>query len=75
MIRELTLPAESVGMLAGRHEAALIAERTAAAFWLYGRDDATALFLLHEVHAEFAKLADALGYDITPKATEQEQAA
>ena len=75
MTHKITLPAESVGMLAGRHEAAMIAERSASAFWLYGRDDDTALFLLREVHAEFAKLADALGYDIAFRPAEQEQVA
>ena len=63
----LTLPENNVDCLNGRGYAQTLAERAACAFWLHGKDDDTALFLLNSVHEEFAKLADALGYDVTPR--------
>jgi len=62
---DITLLATSTACLAGRYEAAQIAERTAVAFWLFDRDHDTALFIMKSVHANFIALADALGYDVT----------
>jgi hypothetical protein len=61
------LPATAVEVLAGHHQAEQISGHLNAAYWLHGRDDATALFLLEKAHDEFAALADALGYVIAPK--------
>lgn len=54
-------------MLKGRHHAQLIACTSEAAFWLHGRDNSTALYLLKQVHSYFREMADALGYDVTPR--------
>lgn len=64
---KILLPAKSVDLLAGKHEAIHIAQNTQAAFWLHGRDNATALFLMHAIHKDFAAMAEALGYTITRK--------
>lgn len=61
-----TLPANYVDILAGRHEADRISENLHAAFWVYGHDGDTALFLLNAAHREFAALAAKMGYTITP---------
>lgn len=61
------LPANSVDLLNGRHQAADIAEHCSIAFWMHGRDTDCALHHLEHIHAEFAALADALGYDITER--------
>ena len=61
----INLPATSVEILAGRHQAGKILENISAAFWLHGRDNETSLFLFKSVHDEFAELADALGYNVT----------
>ena len=71
----VTLPADAVAVLAGRHDAASLAEHLSAAYWLHGRDDGTALYLLREAHKHLADLADAMGYTITPKADVVEVAA
>ena len=65
MSREL--PANSVDLLNGRHQAANIAEHCAVAFWMHGRDNDCARHHLDHIHSEFAALADALGYDITER--------
>ena len=65
MIRNL--PKDAVSILAGRHEAGEIAAALNAAFWLHGRDEHTAMFLFCKAHEEFFKLAEAMGYAITPK--------
>ena len=61
------LPANSVDLLNGRHQAAEIAESCQLAYWMHGRDDATAQYMLDRIHTDFAALADALGYDITER--------
>lgn len=58
------LPANSVDLLNGRHQAAEIAESCQLAYWLHGRDDGAAMHHLDRIHSDFAALADALGYDI-----------
>jgi hypothetical protein len=63
----ITLPAQATDMLNGKHHAQLIAYASDAAFWLHGRDDSTALFLLNQVHSYFREMADELGYDVTPR--------
>ena len=63
-----SLPENAVAVLAGRFEAQEILQHLSAAFWLHGRDDHTALFLLNKAHENFAALADAMGYTIMPKA-------
>lgn len=54
-------------MQAGRFHADQIVMHASAAYWLEGRDDETAAYLREQVHASFAKLADALGYDIAAR--------
>ena len=64
----VSLPAEAIAVLAGRSNARELAEHLTAAYWMHGRNDGTALYLLREAHSDLAKLADAMGYTITPKA-------
>lgn len=61
------LPAKAIDLLNGRHEAAQIAEKCSLAYWLHQRCNDTALMMVEQIHAEFAVLADALGYDITER--------
>ena len=61
----IALPIDSSDCLAGHGAAQILAERAVCAFWLHSRDKHAALFMINEVHIEFAKLADALGYDVT----------
>jgi hypothetical protein len=61
------LPADAVAVLAGRCEGRSISEILTAAYWLCGRDNATALYLLAQAHDQFAQMADAMGYTIARK--------
>lgn len=63
-----TLPTRSEDMLNAKHHAQLIASTSEAAFWMHGRNDATALFLLNQVHGYFREMANKLGYDVAPRA-------
>lgn len=63
----IKLPTQATDMLKGRHQAELIAGATNAAYWMHGRDNHTALYLLKQVHSYFREMADALGYDVTPR--------
>ena len=67
----ISLPKDAVAVLAGRHPAQQISYNIAAAYWLHGRDNDTALFLWNNVHTDFAQLADALGYTIARKEVAQ----
>ena len=60
------LPADAATILDGRGNAVTLAQTLHTAFWMHSRDDGTALFLLNEAHREFAVLAAAMGYTITP---------
>lgn len=71
MSAPITLPAVATNVLAGRHEARMIAENLYTAYWLHGRDGSTALYLLEKAHDDLAKLADAMGYTLTPKADDE----
>lgn len=71
MKREITLPTSAIDILAGRHEAAAVAEKLSVAYWLHGRADDTALFMIHKAHEEFVKLAEALGYNVALKPVEK----
>ena len=64
------LPENAVTILKGQHAARQITDNIAAAYWLHGRDDSAASHLLNTIHADFALLAAALGYTITPNADE-----
>ena len=64
---KVELPETAVEILAGRHEARNMAENLISAYWLHGRAPGTALFLLHTAHDDLHKLADAMGYTLTPK--------
>lgn len=63
----IELPKNAVDILSGKTSAHHMAESIAAAYWLHGRDNDTALFLWKNVHTEFAQVADALGYTIARK--------
>lgn len=67
MTKHITLPTVATDILDGRGAANQIAADLNAAYWMHGRDNATALFLLRAAHDAFANLADALGYTIAPK--------
>lgn len=73
MIREITLPADAVDMLAGSYDAGLLFQNINAAYWAHSRDNETALHLLKEVHKNFARIADALGYAISTKGQPAEE--
>lgn len=67
----IELPKNAVDILRGKATAHHIAENIAAAYWMHGRDNDVALFLWNNVHTDFARLADALGYTITRKEVAQ----
>ena len=71
----VSLPAEAVAIIDGHPNARALAEHLIAAYWMHGRNDGTALYLLREAHSDLAKVADAMGYTITPKADVTEVAA
>lgn len=71
----VTLPAEGIAVGVAQVHAAGVTDSLLAAYWLQGRDDVAALFLLQCAHSSLAKLADAMGYTITPKADVVEVAA
>ena len=70
-----SLPAEDIAVGVAQTHADGVTENLLAAYWLQGRDDGTALYLLREAHKHLADLADAMGYTITPKADVVEVAA
>lgn len=61
-----TIPATATDCLNGLHHARQIAEAASIAFWMHGRDEGTCAYQLGVVHQQFAELAAALGYTITP---------
>ena len=69
MSNHITLPPVATDILEGRGAAIQITSDLNAAYWMYGQNNSTALFLLEKAHDAFAHLADALGYTITPKVT------
>lgn len=62
----IALPKTAIAVLAGQSEAANIATDLHSAFWLYGREDSTSLYLLTKEHENLAALAAAMGYSIAP---------
>ena len=71
----VSLPAEGIAAGTAKAHADGVTDSLLAAYWLQGRDDVAALFLLQRAHSDLAKLADAMGYTITPKADVAEVAA
>lgn len=71
----VSLPAEGIAVGTAQAHADGVTDSLLAAYWLQGRDDVAALFLLRRAHSSLAKLADAMGYTITPKADVAEVAA
>lgn len=69
----IELPKNAVEILSGKTAAHHVTENIAAAYWMHGRDNDTALFLWNNVHTDFAQLADALGYTITRKEAAQSE--
>lgn len=70
-----SLPAEGIVVGTAQAHADGVTDSLLAAYWLQGRDDVAALLLLRRAHSSLAKLADAMGYTITPKADVAEVAA
>ena len=70
-----SLPAEDIAVGVAQVHADGVTENLIAAYWLQGRADVAALLLLRRAHSSLAKLADAMGYTITPKADVVEVAA
>ena len=68
-----TLPANAIALLAGRSHAAEINVALNVAYWMHGRDDHCALHHLNWAHDQFAELALAMGYTITPIAASAEE--
>ncbi len=63
-----SLPAEDIAVGTAQTHADGVTDSLLAAYWLQGHDDVAALLLLRRAHSSLAKLADAMGYTITPKA-------
>jgi hypothetical protein len=64
----IKLPENPIKLLDGHHPAGQIVESLIVAYWLFNsRDDATALYHLKTAHENMHRLADALGYTLTPK--------
>ena len=68
-----TLPANAIALLAGRSHADAINVALNVAYWMHGRDDHCALHQLNWAHDQFAELALAMGYTITPIAASAEE--
>ena len=68
-----TLPTDAIDLLAGRSYADEINVALNVAYWLHGRDDYCALHHLNRAHDQFAELALAMGYTITPIAASAEE--
>jgi hypothetical protein len=64
---DIKLPEDKIKVLDGHHPAGQVAENLIVAYWLHTRDDSTALYHLKAAHESMRKLADALGYTLTPK--------
>ena len=71
----VSLPAEGIAVGTAQTHADGVTDSLIAAYWLQGRDDVAALLLLRRAHSSLAKLADAMGYTIAPKADVAEVAA
>jgi hypothetical protein len=63
----IKLPEVQTDLLDGHHPAGQIAESLIVAYWLHNRDNSTALYHLKAAHESMHRLADALGYTLTPK--------
>lgn len=70
-----TIPAIATDCLNGRSAAAQIAESASIAYWMHGRDEGACAYHLNAMHEQFAELAAALGYTITPVAAPVAEAA
>jgi hypothetical protein len=53
-------------IIQARIHASDIAERMSAAYWLTDRDQGTADYLIAEANLSFARLAEAMGCELTP---------
>ncbi len=67
MSSHIELPADAVAILSGKMTAFQVGETLHTAYWLHGRDNATATFMLNEAHCRLQQLADEMGYTLTPK--------
>ena len=63
----IKFPEDKTKVLEGQYPAQQIAESLAVAYWLHNRDNSTALYHLKAAHESMHRLADALGYTLTPK--------
>ena len=65
---DIKLPEDTIKLLDGHHPAGQIAESLIVAYWLRNsHDDSAALYHLKSAHESMHRLADALGYTLTPK--------
>lgn len=71
----MELPLDKTELVSAGTYAGNAAERLNAAYWLAGRDNETAKYLLRLAHDDFAKLAKAMGCAITPVVVVGEAAA
>jgi hypothetical protein len=71
----MELPYDKTELCAAGTYAGNVADRFNAAYWLADRDNETAKYLLRLAHDDFAKLAQAMGYAITPVAVVGDAAA
>jgi len=64
---DIKLPEDQIELLDGHRPAGQIVEHLMIAYWMHGRDEGTALYHLKGAHGEMHRLAEALGYTLTPK--------
>lgn len=66
---KIALPAVAVDVLAGHSKARDVSETLHSAYWLHGRDEGTATYLLNEAHKALHDLASEMGYRLVPLET------
>ena len=69
MTIKIALPAVAVDVLAGHSKARDVSETLHSAYWLHGRDEGAATFLLNEAHKALHDLASEMGYRLVPLET------
>ncbi len=74
MTAAIKLPEIATDVLAGRTKARDISEALHTAYWLHGRSESTALYMLTEAHKSLHELAAEMGYRLTPLADVEDAA-
>jgi len=70
-MNDITLPDNAADLVTCRSYAQSLASHLSAAYWMIGRDDGTAAFLVAQARDDFAKIAAAMGYTIARKGDPQ----